>query len=169
MFFKLSNLNSNLALTLGYLNPALNNSAQAGPLATISAGLAVQSSLWKMIIKVLPGRLARLAQVLIFVCVFFKQEDCPLAENSTRLLVQSLLLMSGYNLKCLIRDKEKRFFIVFSSTPFPSKKKKQIGLLNVRKQHNTTNKQLPTRKKGYFRQVRRTKSITKDYTRFSTE
>ena len=27
MFFKLSNLNSNLALTLGYLNPALNNSA----------------------------------------------------------------------------------------------------------------------------------------------
>ena len=28
MLFKLSNLNSNLALTLGYLNPALNNSAQ---------------------------------------------------------------------------------------------------------------------------------------------
>ena len=28
MVFKLSNLNSNLALTLGYLNPALNNSAQ---------------------------------------------------------------------------------------------------------------------------------------------
>ena len=27
MFFKLSNLNSNLALILGYLNPALNNSA----------------------------------------------------------------------------------------------------------------------------------------------
>ena len=27
MFFKLSNLNSNLALTLGYLNPALNNLA----------------------------------------------------------------------------------------------------------------------------------------------
>ena len=27
MSFKLSNLNSNLALTLGYLNPALNNSA----------------------------------------------------------------------------------------------------------------------------------------------
>ena len=25
MLFKLSNLNSNLALTLGYLNPALNN------------------------------------------------------------------------------------------------------------------------------------------------
>ena len=31
MFFKLSNLNSNLSsLTLGYLNPALNNSAQGG-------------------------------------------------------------------------------------------------------------------------------------------
>ena len=28
MIFKLSYLNSNLALTLGYLNPALNNSAQ---------------------------------------------------------------------------------------------------------------------------------------------
>ena len=28
MLFKLSNLDSNLALTLGYLNPALNNSAQ---------------------------------------------------------------------------------------------------------------------------------------------
>ena len=28
MLFKLSNLNSNLALTLGYLYPALNNSAQ---------------------------------------------------------------------------------------------------------------------------------------------
>ena len=28
MLFKLSNLNSNLALTPGYLNPALNNSAQ---------------------------------------------------------------------------------------------------------------------------------------------
>ena len=27
MLFKLSNLNSNLALTLGYLNPASNNSA----------------------------------------------------------------------------------------------------------------------------------------------
>ena len=27
MLFKLSNLNSNLALTLDYLNPALNNSA----------------------------------------------------------------------------------------------------------------------------------------------
>ena len=27
MLFKLSNLNSNLAITLGYLNPALNNSA----------------------------------------------------------------------------------------------------------------------------------------------
>ena len=27
MLFKLSNLNSNFALTLGYLNPALNNPA----------------------------------------------------------------------------------------------------------------------------------------------
>ena len=28
MFFNLSNLNSNLAVTLGYRNPALNNSAR---------------------------------------------------------------------------------------------------------------------------------------------
>ena len=28
MLFKLSNLNANLAITLGYPNPALNNSAQ---------------------------------------------------------------------------------------------------------------------------------------------
>ena len=32
MLFKFSNLNSNLALTLGYLNPALNNSALASTL-----------------------------------------------------------------------------------------------------------------------------------------
>ena len=36
MLFKLSNLNSNLALTLGYLNPALNNSA----LKEINLGVA---------------------------------------------------------------------------------------------------------------------------------
>ena len=34
MLSKLSNLNSNLALTLGYLNPALNNSAQVNTLTT---------------------------------------------------------------------------------------------------------------------------------------
>ena len=38
MLFKLSNLNSNLALTLGYLNPALNNSA---PLACVAGGISV--------------------------------------------------------------------------------------------------------------------------------
>ena len=32
MLFKVSNLNSNLALTLGYLKPALNNSAQVSKL-----------------------------------------------------------------------------------------------------------------------------------------
>ena len=38
MLFKLSNLNSNLSLTLGYLNPALNNSAQGRKTATVSKG-----------------------------------------------------------------------------------------------------------------------------------
>ena len=33
MLYKLSNLNSNLALTLGYLNPALYNSALEFPTA----------------------------------------------------------------------------------------------------------------------------------------
>ena len=36
MLFKLSNLNSNLALTLGYLNPALNNWALAKTLVFTS-------------------------------------------------------------------------------------------------------------------------------------
>ena len=62
MLFKLSNLNSNLALTQGYLNPALNNSAQdfttlrgrsvrkrgglfVSPLAPLSSSLAVSSAL----------------------------------------------------------------------------------------------------------------------------
>ena len=35
MLFKLSNLNSNLALTLGYLSPALNNSAQNAAVSVI--------------------------------------------------------------------------------------------------------------------------------------
>ena len=39
MLFKLSNLNSNLALTLGYLNPALNNSAQFSGKMQISRAL----------------------------------------------------------------------------------------------------------------------------------
>ena len=38
MLYKLSNLNSNFALTLGYLNPALNNSALT--CAHSSGGLA---------------------------------------------------------------------------------------------------------------------------------
>ena len=33
MLFKLSNLNSNFALILGYLNPALNNSALESSIA----------------------------------------------------------------------------------------------------------------------------------------
>ena len=38
MIFKLSCLNSNLPLTLGYLNPALNNSAQEQKLGTTDQG-----------------------------------------------------------------------------------------------------------------------------------
>ena len=41
MLFKLSNLNSNLALTLGYLNPALNNSALGSKVANTGAGVTV--------------------------------------------------------------------------------------------------------------------------------
>ena len=41
MFFKLSYLNSNLGLTLGYLNPALNNSAQS---LQILHGCAIEKS-----------------------------------------------------------------------------------------------------------------------------
>ena len=41
MIFKLSYLNSNLELTLGYLNPALNNSAQS---LQILHGCAIEKS-----------------------------------------------------------------------------------------------------------------------------
>jgi len=50
MLFKLSNLNSNLALTVGYLNPALNNSAQeclSGILIFINTPAAIRDSVWK--------------------------------------------------------------------------------------------------------------------------
>ena len=40
---KLSNLNSNFALTLGYLNPALNNSAQWGTPYMKGVGMLVVS------------------------------------------------------------------------------------------------------------------------------
>ena len=48
MLFKLSNLNSNLALTLGYLNPALNNSAQLfkGQLALTRVSFLVFKSIF---------------------------------------------------------------------------------------------------------------------------
>ena len=41
MLFKLSNLNSNLALTLGYLNPALNNLALGSKVANTGADVTV--------------------------------------------------------------------------------------------------------------------------------
>ena len=48
MLSKLSNLNSNLTLTLGYLNPALNNSAQvckiAGQINDIQTFSRIQGS-----------------------------------------------------------------------------------------------------------------------------
>ena len=43
MLFKLLNLNANLALTLGYLNPALNNSAQLYMLRSLQFKNAVDS------------------------------------------------------------------------------------------------------------------------------
>ena len=45
MLFKLSNLNSNLALTLGYLNPALNNSAQSLELVPLFTGMRERSNI----------------------------------------------------------------------------------------------------------------------------
>ena len=45
MLFKFSNLTSNIALTLGYRNPALNNSAQRLP------GMSVELSYVKKYLK----------------------------------------------------------------------------------------------------------------------
>ena len=44
MLFKLSNLNSNLALTLGYLKPALNNWAQGFLIRNAAQGIRNPSS-----------------------------------------------------------------------------------------------------------------------------
>ena len=49
MLFKLSNLNSNLALTLGYLNPALNNSA---PDRIWIIGISILTGLGKLVFSV---------------------------------------------------------------------------------------------------------------------
>ena len=54
MLFKLSNLNSNLALTLGYLNPALNNSA---------LDLKSEATSSSPALKLVKGRLVRLLTV----------------------------------------------------------------------------------------------------------
>ena len=51
--FKLSNLNSNLALTLGYHNPAFNNSAQMFLL--ISGGHIDGAPIWRLHTKVFKG------------------------------------------------------------------------------------------------------------------
>ena len=48
MLFKLSNLNANVALTLGYLNPALNNLAQL--LLQIKSG-RILDILWVFLIR----------------------------------------------------------------------------------------------------------------------
>jgi len=44
MLFKLSNLNSNLALTLGYLNPALNDSALTSETSTSASKAGAHNS-----------------------------------------------------------------------------------------------------------------------------
>ena len=49
MLFKLSNLNSNLALTLGYLNPALNNSAlEATTFGTLNVSTLLET-IWRKV------------------------------------------------------------------------------------------------------------------------
>ena len=45
MLFKLSNLNLNFALTPGYLNPALNNSAQSLELVPLFTGMRERSNI----------------------------------------------------------------------------------------------------------------------------
>ena len=61
MLFKLSNLNSKLALTLGYLNPALNNSA-LGLLLSISTNKIVACS-------------NRAGSITLFSCCRFQTTD----------------------------------------------------------------------------------------------
>ena len=58
MLFKLSNLNSNLALTLGYLNPALNNPAQ-----NINSALASTFLLYLISLQSLLDQVMKLSKV----------------------------------------------------------------------------------------------------------
>ena len=64
MLFKLSNLNSNLALTLGYLNPALNNSAQKWELPAGPVILTMKNALSSILpdIIIIKGNLNNMGQ-----------------------------------------------------------------------------------------------------------
>ena len=50
MLFKLSNLNASLVLTLGYLNPALNNSAQICFVLHTELGKIMNYTFWKKLL-----------------------------------------------------------------------------------------------------------------------
>ena len=54
MLFKLLNLNANLTLTLGYLNPVLNNSAQEAIVCRSLEQIITVSSIWPIANDLLP-------------------------------------------------------------------------------------------------------------------
>ena len=74
MLFKLSNLNSNLALTLGYLNPVLNNLAQSKP----------------------PGRKSSTVYFFGHLNLSKPQAEMSLQSNIALKLLQEIKLSRGY-------------------------------------------------------------------------
>ena len=81
MLFKLSNLNSNLAPTLDYLNPALNNSAL---LNKLKAMLRVLSTTFKPVNNLICCWLVKQATSLFHSALFrYKLQDfcCPFSRT----------------------------------------------------------------------------------------
>ena len=73
MLFKLSNLNSNLALTLDYLNPALNNSAL---LNKLKAMLRVLPTTFKLVNNLIYCWVVKQATSLFHSALFQLHDFC---------------------------------------------------------------------------------------------
>ena len=101
MLSKLSNLNSNLALTLGYVNPALNNSAQCStPFLYISLPLFYTTTMWNF------------QKLLSY--TFFR-------ENVVRVLVHFFFTAAHFHL-ALVAASISHFVTVATKFSLPTKK-----------------------------------------------
>ena len=72
----------------------------------------------------LAARLARLAQVLIFVCVFFKQEDWSACQELDSIIGLELTAYVGLKSKMDDQGQRKKFFLLSSVLHRSHRKKK---------------------------------------------